>query len=68
MLLPLAEAVTLGFTTPIFAVIFSALLLKEPIGPYRWTAVLLGLLRRAGDRPTRWHLPLFGSLVGLGAG
>ncbi len=68
VLLPLAEATTLGFTTPIFAVIFSALLLGEKVGPYRWVAVALGfvgvlvIVRPGGD------LPLFGSLVGLGAG
>lgn len=68
VLLPLAESTTLGFTTPIFAVIFSALLLKETVGPYRWTAVMLGfcgvlvIARPDGD------LPLVGSLVGLGAG
>ena len=68
VLLPLAEAVTLGFTTPIFAVIFSALLLKERIGPYRWTAVLLGFCGVIVIARPDGHLPLFGSLVGLGAG
>ncbi len=68
VLLPLAEAVTLGFTTPIFAVIFSALLLKEQVGPYRWTAVLLGFLGVLVIARPDGHLPLFGSLVGLGAG
>jgi drug/metabolite transporter (DMT)-like permease len=68
VLLPLAEAVTLGFTTPIFAVIFSALLLKEKIGPYRWAAVLLGFCGVVVIARPDGHLPLFGSLVGLGAG
>lgn len=68
VLLPLAEAVTLGFTTPIFAVIFSALLLKEKIGPYRWAAVLLGFCGVLVIARPDGHLPLFGSLVGLGAG
>ena len=68
VLLPLAEAVTLGFTTPIFAVIFSALLLKERIGPYRWAAVLLGFCGVLVIARPDGHLPLFGSLVGLGAG
>lgn len=68
VLLPLAEAVTLGFTTPIFAVIFSAFLLKEKIGPYRWTAVLLGFVGVLVIARPDGHLPLFGSLVGLGAG
>lgn len=68
VLLPLAEAVTLSFTTPIFAVIFSALLLKEQIGRYRWTAVVLGFLGVLIVARPDGHLPLLGSLVGLGAG
>lgn len=42
ILLPLAESTVLGFTTPLFAVIFGALILREHIGPYRWLAVVLG--------------------------
>ncbi|TAK09038.1 MAG: DMT family transporter [Rhizorhabdus sp.] len=40
--LPLADAVTIGFSAPIFATILSALLLRERVGPHRWTAVALG--------------------------
>lgn len=43
-LLPLAEATSIGFTMPIFATILSALLLKEPTGPRRWAAVLVGFV------------------------
>ncbi|WP_444858934.1 DMT family transporter [Sphingosinicella sp.] len=43
-LLPLAEAVTLSFIAPLFAVALSALLLAEPVGRHRWTAVAIGLL------------------------
>lgn len=68
VLLPLAEATTLGFTTPIFAVIFSALLLKERVGPWRWTAVAVGFAGVLVIARPDGHLPLFGSLVGLGAG
>ena len=68
VLLPLAEATTLGFTTPIFAVIFSALLLKERVGRYRWAAVLLGFCGVLVIARPDGHLPLLGSLVGLGAG
>ncbi|WP_240782022.1 DMT family transporter [Qipengyuania sediminis] len=68
VLLPLAEAVTLGFTTPIFAVIFSALILKERIGPWRWTAVAIGFSGVLVIARPDGHLPLFGALVGLGAG
>lgn len=68
VLLPLAEATTLGFTTPIFAVIFSAVLLREPVGRYRWLAVALGFCGVLVIARPDGHLPLLGSLVGLGAG
>lgn len=69
LLLPLAESTTLGFTTPVFAVILSALLLKEQVGPIRWLAVALGL---AGvviiAQPGHNAIAPFGAFVGLGAG
>lgn len=67
-LLPLAEATILGFTTPMFAVILSALMLKEKVGVWRWTAVMMGLVGVviiAG--PDTGSLPLFGVAVGIGA-
>jgi drug/metabolite transporter (DMT)-like permease len=42
-LLPLAEAVTLSFIAPLFAVALSALILGEPVGRHRWAAVAIGL-------------------------
>jgi drug/metabolite transporter (DMT)-like permease len=42
LLLPLAEATTLGFTAPIFAVLIAMVLFRERIGPYRWAAVAIG--------------------------
>ncbi|NBC35723.1 EamA family transporter [Novosphingobium sp. FSY-8] len=42
ILLPLAVATILGFTTPMFAVLLSALLLREHVGPWRWVSVALG--------------------------
>lgn len=69
LLLPLAESTTFGFTTPIFAVILSVLLLKEAVGPVRWLAVALGF---AGvlviAQPGSAHIPPLGAAVGLGAG
>ncbi|OZA92893.1 MAG: transporter [Erythrobacter sp. 34-65-8] len=67
-LLPLAEATTINFTTAFWAVILSALILHERVGPWRWTAVLLGfggvlIITQPGDG----HIPLLGALVGLGA-
>jgi drug/metabolite transporter (DMT)-like permease len=41
--LPLAEATTLSFAAPLFAVILSALVLGEKVGRHRWSAVALGL-------------------------
>lgn len=67
-ILPMAESTVLGFTTPVFAVILSALLLREHVGLWRWSAVLLGLagiVIIAG--PDRSHLPAFGVAVGIGA-
>ena len=69
ILLPLAVSTTLGFTTPVFAVILSALLLKEQVGPVRWLAVALGF---AGvviiAQPGHASIPALGAAVGLGAG
>lgn len=68
LLLPLAEATTLGFTSAIWAVILSAIVLREQVGPYRWAAVVLGF---AGvviiAQPGGGHIPLYGALVALGA-
>lgn len=69
LLLPLAVSTTLGFTTPVFAVILSVLLLRERVGPVRWLAVALGF---AGvviiAQPGHALIPPLGAAVGLGAG
>ena len=66
-LLPLAEATTLSFTSPIFTVLLSIVLLHEEVGVWRWAAVLLGF---AGvlviAQPGGGHMPLVGAAVGLG--
>ena len=67
-ILPLAEATVLGFTAPIFAVLLAVVLLGERVGPWRWTAVVLGLagvVIIAG--PDRAHIPLVGLATGIGA-
>jgi drug/metabolite transporter (DMT)-like permease len=69
ILLPLAESTTLGFTTPLFAVIIGALVMRESIGRWRWAAVLLGfagvlVIAQPGHTPVS---PL-GAAAGLGAG
>jgi len=64
--LPLAEATTIGFAAPLFAVMLSALLLGEAVGWHRWGAVALGF---AGVlvvmRPEASHLPPLGLLLAL---
>lgn len=68
LLLPLAESTTLSFTTPLFAVILSALLLAERIGPWRWGAVIAGFLGIVViAQPGQSHMPPLGVAVGLGA-
>ena len=42
--LPLAEATTIAFAAPLFAVILSATVLKEPVGHHRWSAVAVGFV------------------------
>src|SRR5690606_21076863 len=67
ILLPLAEATTMNFTAPIWAVILATLLLKERPGIWRWSAVgagFVGVLLIA--QPGSGHIPLFGALVALG--
>ena len=67
ILLPLAEATTLNFTAPIWAVILSIVLLKEKVGIWRWSAVLLGFVGIVViAQPGGGHFPLVGALVALG--
>src|SRR3546814_19731155 len=42
--LPMAEATSINLSVPIFAVLFAALLLREPTGLQRWSAVIVGFL------------------------
>lgn len=44
ILLPLAEATTIGFTMPIFATLLSVFFLGERPGIHRWAAVIVGFL------------------------
>ncbi len=66
ILLPLAEATTLGFTVPIFATILSAIILREKTGWHRWGAVIAGF---AGVliviQPGSGHIPALGVAVGM---
>lgn len=66
IMLPLAEAATIGFAAPLFATILSALILSEKVGRHRWLAVVVGL---AGVgivmQPGGAHLPPAGLVVAL---
>jgi drug/metabolite transporter (DMT)-like permease len=67
-MLPLAEATTIGFTTPIFATILAATVLHEHVGMHRWSAVVIGFIGvLLVTRPGNGALPLTGSLVSLGS-
>ncbi|MCP1471209.1 drug/metabolite transporter (DMT)-like permease [Sphingobium sp. OAS761] len=64
ILLPPAEATTIGFTMPIFGVVLSALILKEETGPHRWAAVMAGFVGvLVMVRPDAGHFPLSGVSV-----
>jgi drug/metabolite transporter (DMT)-like permease len=66
IMLPLAEATTLGFTVPIFATILAALLLREPTGWHRWGAVMIGFARvLIVVQPGSGHIPPLGVAIGL---
>jgi drug/metabolite transporter (DMT)-like permease len=41
-LMPLASAIAINFSAPLFAALVSALLLKEAVGLARWSALLVG--------------------------
>ncbi|MXO89659.1 DMT family transporter [Pontixanthobacter aquaemixtae] len=66
VLLPLAEATTLSFTTPMWAVILSMVLFRDKVGKYRAAAIAIGfagvliVMQPGGDM-----LNPAGTLVGL---
>lgn len=43
-LIPLPDNTTIGYATPLLIVVLSAVLLKEQVRLYRWSAVLVGLV------------------------
>jgi drug/metabolite transporter (DMT)-like permease len=64
--LPLAESTTIGFAAPLFAVVLSALVLKEPVGRHRWSAVILGFLGvLVVMRPQGVDLPAIGLVLAV---
>jgi len=43
-IMPLAEAVTLSFTTPLFATVLAAFVLREVVRARRWSATIVGFI------------------------
>lgn len=44
VLLPLPDAIAIGYATPLMAVICAAVILKERVRIYRWSAVAIGIV------------------------
>ncbi|CAK7255351.1 DMT family transporter [Shinella yambaruensis] len=68
--LPLPESIALGYALPLVTVVVAAVFLKERVGIYRWTAVLVGLLGVAiisWPRLTLFREGGFGSSEAMGA-
>jgi drug/metabolite transporter (DMT)-like permease len=68
ILLTLPQASVLTFTSPFFAVLVTALIVRETVGPWRWSAVLVGfcgvlLIAQPGGE----HLDPLGVAAGLTA-
>lgn len=66
-LLPLAEATTISFAAPLFALALSAPLLGEPVGGRQWAAVAVGFAGVAVVAQPGGELPLLGAAVALAA-
>lgn len=67
-LMPMAAVTTILLTNGVMIVFLSILLLGERVGPWRWGAVVCGLLGcLIAANPTAQDFNLFGTLVCLGA-
>ena len=69
-LLPLPDATALGFTTPLIVVMLAALVLKEHVRLYRWSAVAVGfggvMVMLSGHISAAASADFFGSRTGTG--
>jgi drug/metabolite transporter (DMT)-like permease len=43
-LMPLADAIAINFSSPLFTTLLSILILKERVGVHRWTALVIGFV------------------------
>ncbi|MDX1784640.1 DMT family transporter [Roseovarius sp. ZX-A-9] len=69
-MLPLPEVTALGYATPLLVVIFAAMFLGEPVGIFRISAVVLGLvgvLIVLAPRLTMLDEPTMGTVEAVGA-
>ena len=66
VLLPLSQAVTIGFAAPLFATLLSAAILGERVGGPRWAAIAVGMAG-VGVAMQPWHesAPPLGLAVAL---
>ena len=69
VVLPLADAVALNFTAPLFVTIGAALILRELVGARRWTATVIGFIGTlVVIRPGFAEVTLYTALPILAAG
>ena len=69
--MPLAETTVLLFTSPLWTLLLAWMFLKECIGPYRISAILLGftgIVIMANPFDGQIDLPVLGLIAGLGWG
>lgn len=68
ILLSLPQASVLTFTSPFFAVLFAAFILREKVGVWRWTSVAIGFCGvLVLAQPGTEHIDPLGALAGLTA-
>ncbi|HEX8937152.1 MAG TPA: DMT family transporter [Sphingomicrobium sp.] len=68
VLLPLAEATSIGFSVPIFATLLAALVLGEATGRWRWSAVMIGFVGvLVIVQPGSGHIGTYGGTVAVAA-
>ena len=67
--LPLVNVTVLAYSSPVIAVLFAAIVLRERVHAYRWSAVCIGFI---GVLMTVWpyvnSTQLFGTAAGIGIG